>query len=544
MNFKVNETATKLRGGYYTPINLAAFLTRWVLAKKPNDLLEPSCGDGAFVEALAVVGASSVKTLTAFDIEASETAKARRKAKKISGLQSRVHTGDFLAWSLDNYDTERFDAAVGNPPFIRYQYLSETMQANAERIFKHFNLPFTKHTNAWVSFVISSLAMLRPEGRFAMVLPAEILHVLHAQSLRTFFCSQCSRIMIFDPQELWFDGALQGAVLVLAEKKAMPTDRCYGVSICQTKSNAFLSDDPDAYFSSAEYVNGETVVGKWMKALLTHSERELLQSVVSNKDVFSFKQLAHVDVGIVTGANKFFLVSDDVVDKFGLGQWARPMFGRSEHVPGVIYDQKTHKTNKKIGLPANFICFPNDVQFADLPEKVQQYILSGEAEKLHERYKCGSRTPWFSVPSVYTTPVAMLKRSHHFHRLILNSAEAYTTDTAYRIELQNVDGKRLVYSFINSLTALSAELEGRHYGGGVLELVPSEIEKLLIPLPQSVIVDLKGLDKAVRTTSTPEAIMSEQDAKILTALGLKKSEQSELLTAWLNLKRRRLRSEE
>lgn len=544
MNFKVNETATKLRGGYYTPINLAAFLTRWALAKRPKNLLEPSCGDGAFVEALAAIGAGGVKTLTAFDIEASETAKARRKAKKVSGLEAHVHTGDFLAWSLDNYDSEQFDATVGNPPFIRYQYLNETMQSNAERIFKHFNLPFTKHTNAWVPFVISSLAMLRPEGRFAMVLPAEILHVLHAQSLRTFFCSQCSRIMIFDPQELWFDGALQGAVLVLAEKKAKPTDRCYGVSICQTKSNAFLLDDPDAYFSSAEYVNGETVVGKWMKALLTHSERSLLQSVVKNQDVFSFKQLAQVDVGIVTGANKFFLVPDDVVDKFGLGCWAHPMFGRSDHVPGVIYDLKTHQNNKKMGLPTNFIYFPKGVQYADLPEKVQQYILSGEAAELHKRFKCRSRKPWFSVPSVYTAPVAMLKRSHHFHRLILNSAEAYTTDTAYRIELQNVDGKRLVYSFINSLTALSAELEGRHYGGGVLELVPSEIEKLLIPLPQSVTVDLKGLDKAVRTTSTPEAIMSEQDAKILTAVGLKKSEQSELLTAWLNLKKRRLRNDE
>jgi hypothetical protein len=33
---------------------------------------------------------------------------------------------------------------------------------------------------------------------------------------------------------------------------------------------------------------------------------------------------------------------------------------------------------------------------------------------------------------------------------------------------------------VNSLTALTAELEGRHYGGGVLELVPSEIEKLAV----------------------------------------------------------------
>ena len=30
MNFMRNETAEKLRGGYYTPPDLALFLARWV----------------------------------------------------------------------------------------------------------------------------------------------------------------------------------------------------------------------------------------------------------------------------------------------------------------------------------------------------------------------------------------------------------------------------------------------------------------------------------------------------------------------------------
>ncbi len=39
-----------------------------------------------------------------------------------------------------------------------------------------------------------------------------------------------------------------------------------------------------------------------------------------------------------------------------------------------------------------------------------------------------------------------------------------------------------IAGFHNSLTLLSAELEGRTYGGGVLELVPSEVGRLLVPL--------------------------------------------------------------
>ena len=45
MNFMENESSQKLRGGYYTPVDLAEFLVRWVKKIQPNSILEPSCGD-------------------------------------------------------------------------------------------------------------------------------------------------------------------------------------------------------------------------------------------------------------------------------------------------------------------------------------------------------------------------------------------------------------------------------------------------------------------------------------------------------------------
>src|SRR3712207_7064329 len=44
---------SKLRGGYYTPEPVADFLARWALADGAKTVLEPSAGDGAFVEAVA-----------------------------------------------------------------------------------------------------------------------------------------------------------------------------------------------------------------------------------------------------------------------------------------------------------------------------------------------------------------------------------------------------------------------------------------------------------------------------------------------------------
>src|SRR5262249_21745237 len=152
--------------------------------------------------------------------------------------------------------------------------------------------------------------------------------------------------------------------------------------------------------------------------------------------------------------NKFFLVPDSVVEEYGLSPWAHPMFGRSEHVPGVIYDEKTHAHNRARGLPTNFLWFKGSA----LSASARRYLKLGEANGLHRRYKCRVREPWYEVPSVYSTPVGMLKRCHDFPRLVLNKLTAYTTDTAYRIRTCGVEAGRFVFSFVNSLTALSAEL--------------------------------------------------------------------------------------
>jgi adenine-specific DNA-methyltransferase len=170
---------------------------------------------------------------------------------------------------------------------------------------------------------------------------------------------------------------------------------------------------------------------------------------------------------------------------------------------------------------------------------VREYIRSGERDELHTRYKCRIRSPWYAVPSVYSTQIGMLKRSHHVPRLILNKAGAYTTDTAYRIR-SKVNAEQLVASFLNPLTALSAELEGRHYGGGVLELVPSEIEKMLIPICPDMKLDLRAIDEAVRTKPVAE-LLDTNGSAILSGLGVSRTDVHTLTAAWDKLRDRRHR---
>ncbi|WP_222592966.1 hypothetical protein, partial [Acetobacter syzygii] len=202
------------------------------------------------------------------------------------------------------------------------------------------------------------------------------------------------------------------------------------------------------------------------------------------------------------------------------------------------YDDEQHQANASSGKPTNFIWFKDTS--VERTKLGKQYIEQGLKESLHTRYKCRIRSPWYAVPSVYSTEIGMLKRSHDTPRLILNKVGAYTTDTAYRIRAKEGTAEQLVYSFLNGLTALSAELEGRHYGGGVLELVPSEIEKLLLPPPSKITPEIDELDKAVRTMSMDD-VLALQTKRVLGEVGLSIAQQDELLSGWQRLRNRRHR---
>ena len=148
-----------------------------------------------------------------------------------------VFAEDFLYWSLTRDSAAvPFDAILGNPPFIRYQYLDAGLQGLAEKILRRFGLAFTRHTNAWVPFVIASLAMLRPGGRLAMVVPSELLHIPHGRGpFGHFLLEQCSRVLVIDPADIWFGETLQGVVLLMAEKQERPGERQADVAISPVK---------------------------------------------------------------------------------------------------------------------------------------------------------------------------------------------------------------------------------------------------------------------------------------------------------------------
>ena len=53
MKLMSEASAEKLRGGFYTPAPIASFILKWgINGSKDYNILEPSCGDGVFLEQL------------------------------------------------------------------------------------------------------------------------------------------------------------------------------------------------------------------------------------------------------------------------------------------------------------------------------------------------------------------------------------------------------------------------------------------------------------------------------------------------------------
>lgn len=116
----------KLRGGYYTPINVAKFLCDWAITSPKATVLEPSCGDGAIsscaVKRLQALGASSNEACN----QVTGVELYRKEASKAASRGGTIITGDFFGLCKeDDALSGPFDVVVGNPPFIRYQDFSE-----------------------------------------------------------------------------------------------------------------------------------------------------------------------------------------------------------------------------------------------------------------------------------------------------------------------------------------------------------------------------------------------------------------------------------
>jgi hypothetical protein len=122
----------------------------------------------------------------------------------------------------------------------------------------------------------------------------------------------------------------------------------------------------------------------------------------------------------------------------------------------------------------------------------------------------------------------------------LNRANATATDTIHRFNSKGASSDLIIANSYTWLTAASAEIEGRSYGGGVLELEPTEAERLLMPASLYNAMPLDESDKLIRQGRLDDVLHENARIILKDGLGLSSSDCEMLRSIWEKMRDRRM----
>lgn len=220
------------------------------------------------------------------------------------------------------------------------------------------------------------------------------------------------------------------------------------------------------------------------------------------------------------------------------------MVGCSVQVNSLCFTKADWQQNLANGAKANLLVFTPGAK-ENGNEGTKAYIENGEQQGINKGYKTNIRDDWYVIPSIKLSDALFLRRNNLYPKFVLNEAQAYTTDTMHRVFIkEGVNRKAFVVSYYNSLSFAFAEILGRNFGGGVLELMPSEVEGIYLPYRKENESLFVRVDKMVREKKTADEILDFTDKELLQkGMGFTEKETKMARSIWYKLMGRRLNRE-
>lgn len=540
---KEGADSRKMRGGYYTPQSIANFICQWAIRDVTEQVLEPSCGDGNFIEAaverfkeLGLADTELLGRIQGVELLNDEAEKSKQRVAKYGLNSTTIVNDDFFSYASSLGD-QKFDVVVGNPPFIRYQNFPEQHRTLAFSMMVEMGLNPNKLTNIWVPFLVLSAGLLKATGRLAMVIPAELFQVKYAAETRIFLSSFFERITIVTFKKLVFKEIQQEIVLLLCEKSVTSHP---GIRVVELESLDGLDTLKVASIQKKDVKRLEHDKEKWTKYFLETSEIKLMRRLRSDHRIRLAGELMITNVGLVTGLNDFFMINEQLAEKWGIKSYTKKVVSKSSHFKGIGFTQVDFQDNSDSNFDG-LLFLPPDVDFDLLPEECQAYIAYGESKGYHLGYKCRIRKRWYITPSIYSPDAFALRQVSDYPKLIVNHTDASSTDTIHRVRfLPGVSSELVTISYLNSLTFAFSEITGRSYGGGVLTFEPTEIGELPLPLLSDSTVNFTEIDTLIRQRRIEEVLDIVDRQLLINQLGFDENEVNQLRVIWRKLSGRRL----
>jgi len=468
----MNRLAQKHSGSYYTPEAIVACLLKWAVHGPRDCLLDPSCGDGRFIAGHRnSVGIEQ-------DVEAARVARGRAP-------HAVVHTSEFFEWASTT--DERFECAVGNPPFIRYQTFRGDVRERALTLSLQQGAKFSGLTSSWAPFLVAAASLLRRGGRMAFVVPAEIGHAPYAAPLISYLTDNFSVVHVIAIRDKLFPDLSEDCWLLYADGYGSRTAELRFSTVSHFRPSA----KPPRRF---ERILVDEWRGTWRQRLRPYlicpEVRDLYRLATQHPKSVRLGDIAAVGIGYVSGSNDFFHLRPSIAEHWRIPPTSlHPTVRNGRALPQRQLTKTTVDRWLRSDEPVLLLRLPKT---SDVPSGVRRYLDTKEAETARQAYKCRTRDPWYSVPDVQVPDFFLSYMSGLTPNLVFNAAGCTCANSVHAIRVRDRQSvKRLVQTWDLTFTQLSCELEGHALGGGMLKLEPKEAAQIVLP-PRDLFPELIG----------------------------------------------------
>lgn len=220
----------KFNGAFFTPDYIIDFIINEIQPKENDTNLDPSCGCGAFLVGLTDYYKRTfnkpIKKIIKENIFGSDILEYNIHRAKliltIYALQNgeQLKDTDFNLYHQDSLRTSwkmSFDNIVGNPPYVKFQDLTDD---NRSYLVKHWTTVEGGTFNLYFAFFELGYKLLKPTGKLGYITPNNYFTSLAGEALRKYFLHQkcVTRIVDFSHKKV-FDAQTYTAITFLNKQQ-------------------------------------------------------------------------------------------------------------------------------------------------------------------------------------------------------------------------------------------------------------------------------------------------------------------------------------
>ena len=506
----------KKNGVFYTPKNVAQILSDWAI-KTPRDIiLEPSFGGCHFIEAsknkLTTLSSSSPdKQLFGCDIDP-VAFNFLAKVVDLTELNGNFIKDDFLKLRPDSFPVDGFNVVMGNPPYVSHHNMSTDQIQTAQLAIQEQDYQLDGRASLWAYFVIHSLSFLAVGGRVAWVLPSSLLYSNYSNLIKEYLRSGFTRSLIIYLGERLFvrDGTEEISLILLCEgwnqqNRDVKLEIAYAAGVDGLKS---IIDEWESGIENNILSNTNPRL-----AFLPEEAQLAYTDLSAMSTVKYLGELSQIKIGIVSGANDFFIINSTTAKEKGLPRAIlNPVLTRFNQTKGLLF---TSDDLIQLEKDDHNCLLVDTTQTTSIDGSVKSYLDGFPQEQLKRttfmrRIKSGT---WHRFNDNKIPDAFFPYMRTNGPTIVLNQARVNCTNSINRLyfndEVGQVEKKAIAISILSSFSQLSAEIAGRTYGAGVLKLEPSEALRIKILLPisgyQSIDITFQLINKHLIEGKTDQA---------------------------------------